>query len=78
MTVTIHTIKRDVGIAGQVAYTATVQYAGEEPHDVTFVGSNYGGPVVMVWGGVQYFVTDPDRFGDFGEEWVRRFYSDNV
>jgi hypothetical protein len=75
--VQIHSIKRTNGIAGQVQYTASVQYPDEERSSVSFVGSVYGGPVVMVTpAGVQVFVTDPGRFGDFGPEWVRRFITD--
>lgn len=73
---TLDSIKRLPGIAGQIAYEATVTYEGEEPSTVTFIGSVYGGPVVMVTeSGAQTFVTDPGRFGGFGEEWVRRFFA---
>lgn len=62
-------IKRSAGIAGQYSLTATT-----DDGPLTFVGSVYGGPVVMITpSGMQTFVTDPGRFGDFGEEWVRRF-----
>lgn len=71
---TIHSIKRTRGIAGQIQYTATVQYEGEEPSIVSFVGSQFGGPVVMIQpSGAQVFVTNPGRFGHFGEGWVRNF-----
>lgn len=68
-------VRKALGVAGQVSYTATVQHHGEEKTDtVTFVGSAYGGPVVMVLpSGMQSFVSDPGRFGEFGEQWVRRF-----
>lgn len=67
-------VKRN-GVAGQVEYVATVEYPGEEPSRVSFVGSVYGGPVVMVTeSGAQMFVTDPSRFGTFGPEWIRRFF----
>lgn len=69
------TITRHRGIADQVSYSATVTYPGEDPATLTFVGSHHGGPVVMVTPtGTQTFVTDPDRFGTFGPEWVRRFF----
>ena len=72
----IHQIKRHVGVAGQVSYVALVEYDDEPVSAVTFVGSVYGGPVVMTTPsdpkGV--FVTNPARFGEFGEEWVRRFF----
>jgi hypothetical protein len=71
----IISLKRIAGIAGQVQYTATVQYEGEGPSTVTFVGSQYGGPVVMIQAsGAQVFVNDPGRFGTFGEAWVRSFF----
>lgn len=72
---TILNLKRHNGVAGQVAYDATVEYPGEEPSTVTFVGSYYGGPVVMrTASGVETFVTEPARFGVFGAAWVRRFF----
>lgn len=70
-------IMQTSGIAGQVAYTATVQYEGEEPSSVTFIGQkNSYGPVVMVTTGGQVFVTEPGRFGKFCAEWVRRFFTE--
>lgn len=69
----IHKIHRQAGIAGQFAIRATVQYDDEPARDVTFVGSSYGGPVVMQSAGHETFVSDPGRFGTFGTEWVRRF-----
>ena len=69
-------IKRTNGIAGQVAYSTVVAYDGEPAEMVTFVGSIYGGAVVMVTERIgQVFVTDPGRFGEFGPEWVRRFFA---
>jgi hypothetical protein len=69
-------ITRRNGIAGQVAYTTVVTYPGEDAMRLQFVGSTYGGPVVMVnvLTGAQTFVTDPARFGKFGPKWVRRFF----
>lgn len=72
---TLSTIKRTNGVAGQIAYDVTVTYPGETPAPVAFVGSVYGGPVVMVAYGRQTFVTDPSRFGTFSPEWVRRFFA---
>jgi hypothetical protein len=67
-------IRRRGGIAGQVQYDATVTYEGEEPSTVSFVGSTFGGPVVMIQpSGAQVFVNNPRRFGHFGEQWVRSF-----
>lgn len=71
----VQSIRKHRGVAGAVAYEATVTYPGEDARLVTFHGSAYGGPVVMVAGGHQTFVTDPGRFGEFGEEWVRRFFA---
>lgn len=72
-------VARQRGVAGQVGYTATVQYPDEEVGTVQFVGNTSGepGPVVMVSStGAQTFVTDPGRFGStFDEAWVRRFFT---
>jgi len=66
------------GLAGQFSVVAAVQYPEEEIRLVTFVGSVYGGPVVMVTeNGHQEFVSQPGRFGEFGVEWVRRFFGEN-
>ena len=66
------------GIAGQISYTATVQYGDEAPGAVTFVGSIYDGPIVMVLpSGVQTFVSTgvTDRIGrSLTLRWVRRFF----
>lgn len=63
------------GIAGQISYSVDVTYPGEPTETLTFVGSVYGGPVVMVSPtGAQTFVVDPSRFGEFGPAWVRRFF----
>lgn len=73
----VRRIVREAGIAGQVGFTAYVTYPGEQERMVTFVGSVYGGPVVMVTGAAQQvFVRDPDRFGRFGREWVERFFGE--
>jgi len=74
---TLGPIGRRRGVAGQVSYTVEVTYPGEEPSCVTFVGSTYGPPIVMVTPGNPrgQFVRDPERFGEFGEEWVRRFFA---
>jgi hypothetical protein len=63
--------------AGQKSFTANVQYPGEKPSSVEFVGpSSGGGPVVMITQGRnQTFVHDPSRFGPFGADWVRRFFA---
>lgn len=72
----IHYIRRHAGIAGQFSVTARVEYDDEAPRDVEFVGSVYGGPVVMRFGAVETFVTNPGRFGEFGETWARRFFEE--
>jgi len=70
-------ISRNNGMAGQLAYVATVEYPNEPDSVVTFVGSSYGGPVVMVTpNGTQTFVTDPERFGRLSPRWVRLFFGD--
>ena len=73
---TLSRIKRTNGVAGQIAYDVTVTYPGETPEPVAFLGSVYGGPIVMVTasnpGGT--FVRNSERFGTFGPEWVRRFF----
>lgn len=74
--VEIVAVKLVSSLAGQFQVNAQVQYPGEDAVVVGFVGSEYGGPVVMISPtGNQMFVTDPGRFGDFGVEWVRRFFS---
>ena len=76
-TPTVENVRRHAGIAGQFSVTADVTYPGEDTSPVTFVGSTYGGPVVMVTpNGAQTFVTDPGRLGTFGVEWVRRFFGE--
>jgi hypothetical protein len=70
---TVSNVRRHAGIAGQFSVSADIT---DEWGTVTltFVGSTYGGPVVMVLPpGIETFVSNPGRFGDFGEEWVRRF-----
>lgn len=78
-TPTLSTIRRESGVAGQIAYTTEVTYPGEPAERVTFVGSAYGGPVLMVLpSGQQIFVTDPARHGEFSPRWVRRFFGVEV
>lgn len=76
---TVGTIKRANGVAGQVAYSVMVTYPGEDPMPITFVGSTYGGPVLMMTRGNPEgtFVSEPSRFGKFNPEWVRRFFTSN-
>lgn len=71
------TPKKSAGAAGQYQLSTTVTYEGEQPTALTFVGSAYGGPIVMVLpSGVQTFVTDPGRFGSkLDAGWVDAFLS---
>jgi hypothetical protein len=71
-------ISKRMGVAGQYGLDCRVQYPDEPARTVTFVGSVYGGPVVMVSGAVETFVDDPDRFGEFGPDWARRFFGATV
>ncbi|GAC1533604.1 MAG: hypothetical protein NVS3B1_27980 [Marmoricola sp.] len=76
MSPTVSKVKKQAGIAGQFAVTAEVTYEGEAPETITFVGSTYGGPVVMVTpAGTQTFVSEPGRFGPFGTKWVEKFFA---
>lgn len=63
-------IKVRRGVAGQVSVTADTPDG-----QLTFTGSEYGGPVVMITPtGAQTFVTDPGRFGNrLDVAWVERF-----
>lgn len=63
-------IHKRSGVAGQVSFTAQT-----DDGPLTFVGSVYGGPVVMVTAsGHQTFVSDPGRFGEkLSGEWVAAF-----
>lgn len=63
------------GVAGQFSVQATVTHPGEDPRVVEFVGSVFGGPVLMVTDLGETWVTDPGRFGTFGKAWVRRFFA---
>lgn len=63
------------GVAGQFAVQCTVTYPGEDPRVIEFVGSHYGGPVLMVTDLGECWVDAPDRFGRFGKGWVKRFFA---
>lgn len=63
------------GVAGQFSVQATVTYPGEPPRIVDFVGSVYGGPVLMVTDTDEVWVTEPGRFGTFGKAWVKAFFA---
>ena len=75
VTPTVTKMFRRNGVAGQFAIQCTVTYPGEEPKVVEFVGSSYGGPVLMVTETDQVWVTDPGRFGKFGTGWVKKFFA---
>jgi len=72
---TVTKLFRRKGVAGQFAIQGTVTYPGEEPRVVEFVGSVYGGPVLMVTDLGETWVTDPGRFGTFGKGWFLRFFA---
>ena len=76
----VTSIKRTNGIAGQYQYSATVQYPGEDAATVVwFVGSVYGGPIVMVTPSIATSVSRSvtDRIGStLDESWVRRFFGE--
>lgn len=75
---TLGNIRRTAGVAGQVKYSVPVTYEGEAPQAVQFVGSIYGGPVLMITPGNPRgtWVTDPSRFGlKFSPDWVRAFFA---
>jgi hypothetical protein len=74
VTPTVTHVRKIKGVAGQFAVRATVGYPGEDPQVIEFVGSSYGGPVLMVTDAGQNWVTDPGRFGTFGTDWVRKFF----
>ncbi len=66
------------GIAGQFQINATVQYEGEAPETLGFVGNVSGGPIVMISpNGSQVFVSQgvTDRIGtELTPAWIRRFF----
>lgn len=77
----IQKIKLRTGIAGEIAADAYVTYEDNPVETITFVGSIYGGPVVMILpNGVQTFVRNNERFGNFATDrlgWVRTFFGDD-
>lgn len=90
-TYTVDTIgRRHNGIAGQYSYDVTLTYRypsfiangvtypeTTETHDVSFVGSVYGSPIVVVSHNWEIVVTDWRRFGDtLNPDWIRSFYAD--
>lgn len=71
-------ITRANGVAGQFCLSTEVTYEGEEPRVLAFIGSTYGGPIVMrtTVGGREFqtFVREPERFGHvLSTEWVANF-----
>lgn len=76
---TTYSVRKVGSMAGQDEYRVRMRDRGSDAwHWVSFVGSEaYGGPVVMIQeSGAQIPVTAPNRFGPFGREWVRRFFTD--
>jgi hypothetical protein len=77
MAPTLGKITKRNGVAGEISYSVPVTYPDAPTETITFVGSAYGGPVVMVTpSGHQVFVTDPGRHGTFGPAWVRSFFAE--
>lgn len=76
-TATLSVIRKETGVAGQIAYVVTVSYPDESPSTVRFVGSVYGGPVLMQTASNPSgtWVRHAERFGKFGPEWVRQFFA---
>lgn len=55
-------LRRSAGIAGLFAVTVTATYEDDPEIAITFIGSVYGGPVVIeLPSGAQTFVTAPER-----------------
>jgi hypothetical protein len=82
-TVSIDSIARQSGIAGQYAYRVQVTYhhsdGSSESSVATFVSSDYRAPVVLLCGGVQTFVEDCWRYGSkLDAQWIRAFYGQNA
>lgn len=92
---TFTTPRRRNGVAGQIAVETTVTYTYDsidggppivdEPHQVSLVGSAFGGPVLLVTGPSpeqQIFVSDAvvERIGFAFEldpvSWARAFFHD--
>lgn len=76
---TLGPIRKQNGVAGEYGYTVAVTYPDEETSTVTFLGSVYGPPIVMVTPGLPkgVFVSDRvlDRLGrKLTPEWVRGFF----
>lgn len=73
----VHDARMTHGVAGAVQVVAQVGYPGEAPRHVTFAGSVYGGPVVMVTGFGSHYVDQSvrERCGErLNVEWVMRFF----
>ncbi|KZM68852.1 hypothetical protein AWN90_13770 [Nocardia terpenica] len=76
MTPTLGKIQRTNVIADQVMYSVDVTYPGEPTKEIAFLRNSRGtGHVFMhldPFGWTR--VENPDRFGKFGPEWVRRYF----
>lgn len=82
-TLTIHMLDRVEGIGGQFRFTVSYtrrwddESQGFYPATDTFVGSVYGGPVVLVFpSGYQYRIDrSVERFGDtLSRRWLERWF----
>ena len=72
---TLSGLRRYNGTAGQFSLAVEVTYPGEEARTVEFVGSIYGGPVLMLTDTAEVWVSEPGRFGTFGKAWVKKFFA---
>ena len=77
---TIHKITKRGSIAGEYALIVSVQYDDQDaPDTVTFKGSVYGGPILMITKGIPGGVFVSQRVTDnigtkLDTRWVRRFF----
>ncbi|GAB4584428.1 hypothetical protein [Nocardia sp. IFM 10818] len=77
-TPTLGKIRRITGIADQVLYEVPVAYPDEPTKVVSFVRRSPHGPIFMYLEPFGWCrIEDPNRFGDFGPEWVQRFFSED-
>lgn len=81
--ISVDKMRRVDGIAGHYSYGCRVTYrhpadgngAHMSEHWVSFNGSSYGAPVVMVTENSQQFVDDWRQYGAvLDARWVRRFF----
>lgn len=76
---TVREVRRIDGLLGAFQLDVTVEYDNGTRDYVTFVGSDYGTPglVMLSSSGVEWTrVESPERFGDrLNAAWVRNFYA---